>query len=97
MLDLVNALGQLTLEHLESIAIADKKSSRSSLFALNKMTTTALANINRVQMYWDMMLAHLYCISNSKNPELRVMGITNLSNFLIKVFKHFVENPPSSE
>merc|ERR1719264_1075888 len=48
-------------------------------------------------MYWDMMLAHLYCISNSKNPELRVMGITNLSNFLIKVFKHFVENPPSSE
>jgi hypothetical protein len=97
LLDLISALGQLTLEFMESIATSEKKAPGMKVFGLEKMIVVAEANLYRITLFWEILSPYLDCICISKYPEVRVAGIKNLTRLIIKVFKYFVENPPESE
>ena len=97
LLDLVSALGQLTLEFMETLATAEKKLTGIKVFGLEKMLVVAQTNLDRITLFWEMLAAYLDCICNSKYSEIRVLGIQSLSEILIKVFKHFIDYPPPPE
>ena len=94
LVEFISALGQLTLEFMESLISNDKTMSATKIFGLEKLIIVTLANINRVTVIWEMVAAYLDCICNSKSQEVRQIGISNLTKLLIKVFKYFVDYPP---
>jgi hypothetical protein len=92
--DLMSALGQLTLEFMETLSTNDKKLNSGKLFGLEKMIIVAQNNLHRVELYWDSLIAYLDCISNYKYPEIRSLGSNSIFRIMISAFKRFVENPP---
>lgn len=92
--EFISALGQLTLEYMEALSSSEKKTSPINIFGLDKLMVVTMSNIVRVTLIWEMVAAYLDCICNSKSPEIRQIGISQLTKLLIKIFKHFVDYPP---
>ena len=97
LLNLLTALGQLTLEYMETFATADKKNKDGNTFGLEKMMVVACKNLPRSTLYWDIVSPHLSFICNSKYPEMRQLGAASLTKLLIDVFKYMSETPPVTE
>lgn len=94
--DLMSALGQITLEFMETLSTNDKKMNGGKLFGLEKMIIVAQNNLDRIDLYWDSLIAYLDCISNYKYPEIRILGNTSISRIILSAFKKFEETPPKS-
>lgn len=97
LIDMLSALGQLTLEYLENIATAERRNSGSRVFGLKKMGVVVQANLHRATLFWEMYVPYLDCICNSKYIEVRCLGIEALEVFLVAAFHNFLANPPQDE
>mmetsp|Transcript_32957 Transcript_32957/g.57855 ORF Transcript_32957/g.57855 Transcript_32957/m.57855 type:complete len:1408 (+) Transcript_32957:50-4273(+) len=97
LVDLLSALGQLTLEYLENIATAERRNQGSRVFGLKKMGVVVKSNLDRAVLFWDMYVPYLDCICNSKYVEVRASGIEALQDFLVEAFPKFLANPPQEE
>ena len=95
--DLMSALGQLTLEFMETLSTNDKKINNGKLFGLEKMIIVAQNNLDRIELYWDSLIAYLDCISNYKYPEIRSLGTNSIYRIMISAFKRFADSPPISQ
>ena len=96
LVEFISALGQLTLEFMEALSSNDKKSNVIKIFGLEKLMAVTLSNISRVVLVWEKVAAYLDCICNSKSHDIRLIGISQLTRLLIKIFKHFVDYPPGN-
>lgn len=97
LLNLLTALGQLTLEYMETFASSEKKNKDGNTFGLEKMMIVATKNLSRSTLYWDIVSPHLNFICNSKYSEMRQLGVSSLTKLLIDVFKYMSENPPTDK
>lgn len=97
VVDLMSALGQLTLEFMETLATNDKKITGGKVFGIEKMIIVGQNNLERIELYWESLSAYLDCICNSKYSEVRNLGINSISRIVISAFKKFIESPPLSK
>lgn len=96
IVDLMSALGQLTLEFMETLATNDKKITGGKVFGIEKMIIVGQNNLDRIELYWDSLSAYLDCICNSKYPEIRSLGTSSVSRIVLSAFKKFIESPPKN-
>lgn len=96
IVDLMSALGQLTLEFMETLATNEKKLSGGKVFGVEKMIIVGQNNLDRIELYWDSLSAYMDCICNSKYPEIRVLGTSSISRIILSAFKKFTESPPKN-
>ena len=81
-------LGQATLKLLERLAeIPQKKDEleRINTFGPVRMIETAIINMNRVHVLWDLVTVHLDCLANSKFSPFRVLAIECFSCFVVSM------------
>eukprot|EP00742_Colponemidia_sp_Colp-10_P001901 GILJ01002032.1.p1 GENE.GILJ01002032.1~~GILJ01002032.1.p1 ORF type:complete len:787 (-),score=109.28 GILJ01002032.1:1044-3107(-) len=91
LLDMLRALGNLTLQFLEQVATGSSNAVPTAsptvgpvsnktlrMFAMTKMVDTALGNMDRVPLFWDLMVSELDCVANSKNVRIRQLGVESL-------------------
>lgn len=100
MVILLDALNQLTIECLEKVSsneasqnminsIGSSDPNKQKIFGLTKMQEAINANLFRIDVFWDLVIAHFLCIANSKNSNLRKMAVETLNNFIISSFSFF--------
>lgn len=73
------ALGELTFTLLQDLA-ANKSSTEQGLDKLNvfgivRMLETAIINLDRIHLIWDVVSAHLDCLANSRFADIRVLAV----------------------
>jgi len=65
---------------------------KAKIFGLSRMLETVLVNLDRIELFWDLILAHYVCIAtNAKNVILRNRGVENLNILTEKAFQYFVQ------
>jgi len=74
----INALNRVSLDYLEKMMTSDNLASEGlmmdgkvKIFGLTRMVDTILANLPRIEIFWDIVLDHYVCMSNSKVSLLR--------------------------
>ena len=78
---------------IEGVTIEGK----AKIFGLSRMLETILVNLDRIDVLWDLILAHYVCIaSNAKNVILRNRGVENLNILTEKAFQYFIQKKPKS-
>ena len=60
------------------------------IFGLAKMLNAMIVNLHRIEIFWDLVIAHFVCITNSKNHVLRCNGVENLSILIQHAFQFFL-------
>lgn len=65
---------------------------RNQLFGLTRMLDTIKVNLFRLDIFWDLAVAHFVCIANSKNQALRTYGVENLSQMIQNSFNYIATN-----
>lgn len=98
---MLDALNQLTIECLEKVSSNEPTQgvmssiggsfdpSKQRIFGLMKMQEAINANLFRIDVFWDLVIAHFLCIANSKNSNLRKMAVDTLNNFISSAFSFF--------
>lgn len=99
---LLDALNQLTIECLEKVSnneinqtIVSTASAgnfdpaKQKIFGLTKMQEVINVNLFRIDVFWDLVIAHFLCIAYSKNLNLRKMAVETLNNFITSSFAYF--------
>eukprot|EP00826_Nyctotherus_ovalis_P043426 TRINITY_DN4572_c0_g2_i1.p4 TRINITY_DN4572_c0_g2~~TRINITY_DN4572_c0_g2_i1.p4 ORF type:complete len:110 (+),score=21.21 TRINITY_DN4572_c0_g2_i1:567-896(+) len=56
------------------------------MFGPVRMIETAIVNIDRVHILWDLIIAHIDCLASSKLLPFRVMAMDCFSYFIISIF-----------
>lgn len=64
---------------------------KSRIFGLSRILETFVANSHRIELFWDIVLAHYVCLANAKNNTLRTQGIENLNTLIEKCFQQFCQ------
>lgn len=74
----INALNRVSLDYLEKMMTSDNLAAEGlmtdgkiKIFGLTRMVDTILANLNRVELFWDIVRDHYICMANSKATLLR--------------------------
>ena len=74
MIAFLEALNQLSLDYMEKVTTSETLvieginiDGKSRLFGLTRMLDTIRVNLYRLDIFWDLALAHFVCIANSKN------------------------------
>ena len=101
---LLDALNQLTIECLEKVSNNEisqnilnsqmisgsfDPSLKQKIFGLTKMQEVINVNLFRIDVFWELVIAHFLCIANSKNSNLRKMAVETLNNFISSGFVFF--------
>ena len=94
----MEALNQLCLEYMEKVTTSETLiiegvtiDGKAKIFGLSRMLETILVNLDRIESFWDLILAHYVCIaSNAKNVTLRNRGVENLNTLTEKAFQYFM-------
>ena len=96
---MLDALNQLTIECMEKVATNENAQtsisintfdlSKQKIFGLTKMQEVINANLFRIEVFWDLVIAHFLCIANSKNANLRKMAVETLNTFINSSFSYF--------
>lgn len=87
----------MTIECLEKVSSNEASQNminsfdptKQKIFGLTKMQEAINANLFRIDVFWDLVIAHFLCIANSKNSNLRKMAVETLNNFIISSFAFF--------
>lgn len=82
-------LGQSTLKLLGSLDSAPQNKEqleKINMFGLVRMIETAIVNIDRVHILWDLIIAHIDCLANSKFLLFRTMAMDCFSCFIVGIF-----------
>jgi len=91
------ALGQITVNSLESLASASPAGSKTieikdikkfNLFGLSKMLETSIANAFRIHHIWGYLGAHLEFLANSRFIQFRSLAINAITCLIINVFDY---------
>ena len=97
MAAILEALSQLSLDFMEKITTSETLSiegisfeGKLKIFGLAKMLDATIVNLHRIELFWDLVIAHFVCISNSKNHVLRCNGVENLSILIQHAFQFFL-------
>ena len=97
LVDLVGALGQLTIENMEGLAAVERTRRDSKLFGVYRMVDVAMVNLHRIQLFWDNITGYLDLICNSKHAEAQVAGTKALSTLVVAAFKYLTEFPLTTD
>ena len=62
---------------------------KQRIFGLMKMQEIINVNLYRIDVFWDLVIAHFLCIANSKNGNLRKMAVETLIFFISSAFAFF--------
>jgi len=62
---------------------------KQRIFGLMKMQEIITVNLYRIDVFWDLVIAHFLCIANSKNANLRKMAVETLIFFINSAFGFF--------
>lgn len=95
----LEALNQLCLEYMEKVTTSETLviegvtiEGKAKIFGLSRMLETILVNLDRIELLWDLILAHYVCIaSNAKNVILRNRGVENLNVLTERAFQYFIQ------
>lgn len=94
-------MNQLTIECLEKVSNNEATQNmntaitgtfeltKQKIFGLTKMQDVINANLFRIDVFWDLVIAHFLCIANSKNSNLRKMAVETLNIFITSAFTYF--------
>ena len=63
--------------------------SKQRIFGLTKMQDVISSNLFRIDVFWELVIAHFLCIANSKNTNLRKMAVETLNLFIAAAFGFF--------
>ena len=93
----LEALHQVCLDYLEKATSPDYLiiegvlvEPKTKIFGLSRMLESILGNLERIEEFWGIVLAHYVCVTtNSKNLVLRSRGVENLNILTEKVFQYF--------
>lgn len=112
---MLDALNQLTIECMEKVSnneinqniissasVGNFDPAKQKIFGLTKMQEVINVNLFRIDVFWDLVIAHFLCIANSKSLNLRKMAVETLNNFITSSFSFFFAemkkcNMPSSK
>uniref|UniRef100_A0A673JQQ4 Protein MON2 homolog n=1 Tax=Sinocyclocheilus rhinocerous TaxID=307959 RepID=A0A673JQQ4_9TELE len=90
---LINALCSLSMEAME-MAYGNNK--EPSLFAVAKLLETGLVNMDRIEILWRPLTAHLLEVCQHPNARMREWGAEAIAS-LIKAGLSFKHEPPLSQ
>uniref|UniRef100_A0A8C1ISH2 Protein MON2 homolog n=1 Tax=Cyprinus carpio TaxID=7962 RepID=A0A8C1ISH2_CYPCA len=90
---LINALCSLSMEAME-MAYGNNK--EPSLFAVAKLLETGLVNMDRIEILWRPLTAHLLEVCQHPNARMREWGAEAITS-LIKAGLSFKHDPPLSQ
>uniref|UniRef100_A0A8C1AZF0 Protein MON2 homolog n=1 Tax=Cyprinus carpio carpio TaxID=630221 RepID=A0A8C1AZF0_CYPCA len=90
---LINALCSLSMEAME-MAYGNNK--EPSLFAVAKLLETGLVNMDRIEILWRPLTAHLLEVCQHPNARMREWGAEAITS-LIKAGLSFKHEPPLSQ
>uniref|UniRef100_A0A8B9GNL9 Protein MON2 homolog n=1 Tax=Astyanax mexicanus TaxID=7994 RepID=A0A8B9GNL9_ASTMX len=90
---LINALCSLSMEAME-MAYGNNK--EPSLFAVAKLLETGLVNMDRIEILWRPLTAHLLEVCQHPNARMREWGAEAVTS-LIKAGLAYKHDPPLSE
>lgn len=62
---------------------------KTRIFGLARILEAFVANSHRIELFWDIVLAHYVCLANAKNNTLRQQGIENLNTLIEKCFQQY--------
>ena len=65
------------------------------IFGLSKMQQTFIVNLFRIDVFWDLSIAHFLVIANSKSISLRVLSVETLCNCIFSAFDFLLLNKKS--
>lgn len=97
LVDLVLALGQLTIENMDGLAAVERTRRDAKLYGVYRMIDVALVNLHRIPLFWDNIAGYLDLICNSKHIEAKTAGTKGLSTLVVAAFKYLSEFPLSSD
>ena len=97
LVDLVLALGQLTIENMDGLAAVERTRRDAKLFGVYRMIDVALVNLHRIPLFWDNITGYLDLICNSKHIEAKTAGTKALSTLVVAAFKYLSEFPLSAD
>uniref|UniRef100_A0A673LAY6 Protein MON2 homolog n=1 Tax=Sinocyclocheilus rhinocerous TaxID=307959 RepID=A0A673LAY6_9TELE len=90
---LINALCSLSMEAMEMAYGSNKE---PSLFAVAKLLETGLVNMDRIEILWRPLTAHLLEVCQHPNARMREWGAEAITS-LIKAGLSFKHEPPLSQ
>jgi len=84
------ALGNSTLSMLDDLAefpnYLQYNLDRINLFGVIRMIETTIINIDRIQLLWEIVSAHLECLANCKHEQLRALAVDGITCIVINTF-----------
>lgn len=99
MIAFLEALNQLSLDYMEKVMTSDTLTiegmnidGKNKLFGLTRMLDTIRVNLFRLNIFWDLAVAHFVCIAHSKNQVLRSHGVENLSQMIQNSFNFILKS-----
>uniref|UniRef100_A0A0K0EM20 Protein MON2 homolog n=1 Tax=Strongyloides stercoralis TaxID=6248 RepID=A0A0K0EM20_STRER len=80
----------------ESMTISQNGSKDSSYFPVAKLLQTALANINRLEIYWNLVTGHLSDVVTHPQATLREWGTISITMLITNSLKIHLKNEDKS-
>lgn len=81
--EIVDALIQLAIECAH---LAHVRPEPCCVFAIAKLYETTLANLNRIQLFWQKVTIHLLCACKHSNPKYREWCVDSMCSMIRATF-----------
>ena len=96
------ALGETAFNLLENLSEIPAETQRINgfdrlnMFGIIRMIETAIINIDRIQLLWEVLSAHLECFANCKYSQLRSLAVDGITCLVINTFLSKAHSTKSS-
>lgn len=84
----MDAINQLTIECLESNHAPKKPDPRNRLYSLSKLLALIKVNLFRLDLFWELVIAHFICIISNKNTSMIHNYTETLSTIIFMTFDY---------
>lgn len=73
LLLIMDAINQITIEQLESVEPSytqSRKYDQRRVFSLTKLIELVRPNLHRMDLFWELIMAHFICVMSSRNVHI---------------------------
>jgi hypothetical protein len=87
----MDALNSLTIEQLEQFNTTPRTQAKQKPFSLVKLFELVKSNLHRLDLYWELIIAHFICVVSSRHQQLIQDTAETLCQIIFMAFEYLLQ------